>query len=442
MTVSRASLAPEVAVQDATPALKHLPQRWWLLLLLFAAMLIGYAHRQAINIALAFPASSMSRDLNISSAARDGVLFSAFFWIYTCLQMPAGWLVDRFGVRRTYSLGFVFWVLATALTSLANGLFTLVGVRMAIGVGQSIAFPASSRTVANWFQERERGTVTAVYLTGVRCGVALINFMGAFFLARYDWRLFFLIIGLLPLIWVLPWTLFLRKWEKPVEKAAIAAGDDPAPATRLSFIKCLFLLKYRSVFGTFLGFFAYNYTWYMFTNWMPGYLARERGFTPKEVGIYTSTPFIVMAVVILFSGIVSDRIVKRGHDERKVRKIFIVIGLVFACLIVPAGMVEDRQTSVWLLMIALCGLGIATPNTWTLTQAVSGKKIVGTVSGIQNFGGNVGGILAPLLTGIIAHRSGSFAPAFGLTGFILVAGMLAYWLLVTDKVEPDDAALT
>ena len=101
----------------------------------------------------------------------------------------------------------------------------------------------------------------------------------------------------------------------------------------------------------------------------------------------------------------------------------------------PAGFVEDRMTAVWLLTISLSGLGVASPNTWTLTQAVSSKKIVGTVSGIQNFGGNIGAILAPLLTGFIAHFTRSFALALALCGIILVAGIFVLWFAVEEKIE-------
>jgi len=114
---------------------------------------------------------------------------------------------------------------------------------------------------------------------------------------------------------------------------------------------------------------------------------------------------------------------------------FIAVGFAIAMAIVPAGLVEDNNTSVWLLLTSLCGLGVASPNTWNITQACCSKRLVGTVSGIQNFGGNVGGIIAPWLTGAIAHRSGSFAPAFVVCGFLLVGGALAYWLLMNDKVD-------
>jgi len=426
MISPQASLAPEVAREDTAPSLKESRQRWWLLLLLFAAMLVGYAHRGAFSIAAPF----MSRDLNLSKA-EIGVLLSAFFWIYSFMQMPAGWLVDRFGVKRAYSLGFIFWSATSALTGLANGFAALVGLRVALGAGQAIAFPATSRAVADWFQQRERGLVTGIYLTGVRFGAALMNAIGAYFLARYSWKLFFIVTGLVPLIWLFPWTRFLSKWERV---SVSATGPKSAATNQASFLESLLLLKQRSVLGIFLGFFAYDYVWFVFITWLPGYLVMERQFTPQEIAIYSSAPYLPMSVIIVLSGLLSDWLVRRGHAEQRVRKIFIIVGLAIGCLIVPAGIVADKITAVWLLTISLCGLGISAPNTWTLTQAVCEKKLVGTVSGIQNFGGNLGGILAPALTGFIAHATDSFALAFGLAGAILIVGMLAYWFLISDQV--------
>ena len=409
------------------PALRDSRQRWWLLVLLFSAMLISYAHRSALSVAAPF----ISADLNLSKAEM-GVLLSSFFWVYAFMQMPAGWVVDRFGVRRAYSLGFVFWSLASALTGLGVGMASLLGLRIATGAGQAITFPASSRACANWFPQRERGTVTGVYLTGVRMGAALVSWLGAYFLARYSWKLFFLLIGLTPLIWLLPWNRFLGKWETR------ATEPQNVQTKSTSFLESLLLLRYRSVFGIFLGFFAYDYAWYVFLTWLPSYLKDERKFTTSEMGIYSATPLVAMSIIIILAGVLSDWLVKKGKDERLVRKAFIVTGLAIGCLIVPAGMVADKMTAVWLLTISLCGLGLASPNTWTLTAAICQKKIVGTVAGIQNFGGNLGGIIAPALTGFIAHKTKSFALALGVTGAVLVVGMLAYWLLIGEEVKVDE----
>jgi ACS family D-galactonate transporter-like MFS transporter len=411
-------------------SLKHSPQRWWLLVLLFTAMLISYAHRSALSVAIGAKSSSMTADLQLSEAS-IGVLLSGFFWVYSFMQLPSGWLVDRFGVKRAYSLGFAFWSLTSACTGFVNSFVTLIGLRVALGAGQAISFPASSRAVANWFQDRERGTATGIYLTGVRLGTALSSVIGAYFLARYNWKFFFIVIGLVPLIWLLPWWKFLSTWET-------SAAEQGAPQKTASFIDGLALLRRRSVFGIFLGFFAYDYAWFVFITWLPRYLTKERGFTDNEMAIYSAAPFLLMSAIIIVSGLLSDWLVRQGREEKLVRKIFILVGLAVGCLIVPAGMVNDKMTAVWLLTISLCGLGICSPNTWTLTQVVCQKKIVGTVSGIQNFGGNLGGILAPALTGFIVHASGSFALALGLVGVILVVGMLAYWFLISEEVEVQD----
>ena len=412
------------------PALNASPHRWWLLALLFTAMLISYVHRGAFSVAAPF----MAKDLGLSKAG-IGIVLSSFFWIYAFMQMPAGWIVDRFGTRRAYSLGFLFWSLSTALTAFSRNVVSLIGLRVATGAGQAITFPASARVVANSFPQAERGTVTGIYLTGVRFGAALVNAIGGFFLARYSWKLFFLVIGLVPLIWLFPWTKFLSKWETP--SALSPSGSMPA-TTNASFFESLMLLRNRSVFGIFLGFFAYDYVWFVFITWLPGYLALERNFTPSEMAIYSSVPYLPMSAIIILAGIFSDWIVKRGREEKKVRKLFIIVGLAIGCLIVPAGLVSNKLVAVTLLTISLCGLGICSPNTWTLTQAVCEKKIVGTVSGIQNFGGNVGGIIAPALTGYIAHVTNSFALAFGVAGAVLVVGIFAYWFLIGDEVRSDN----
>jgi len=406
------------------------------------------------------------------------------------MQMPAGWLVDRMGVKRTYAYGYALWSIASTLTGFAENLISLISVRMFLGIGQAVAFPASARAVANWFQEKERGTVTASYLTGVRLGQALVAGIAVFFLSTYGFKLFFVAIGLIPVRWLIPWLQFLGKWERetaksplgssgpvgvspspgdltecshalpqnretfrPGEGMATSASIEPRPygqslsspivipstvPKKTSFLKSLILLRHRSVFGIFLGFFAYDYAWFVYVTWLPGYLVMEREFSAKEMGIYSSVPYIVMSGIIVVSGLISDRLIRRGYSETRVRKAFIIAGLVVGCLIVPAGLVENKMTSVWLLSISLCGLGICSPNTWTLTQAVCSKNIIGTVSGIQNFGGNLGGILAPVLTGYIAHTTQSFALALSITGAVLVIGILTYAFLVSQKVEMED----
>jgi MFS family permease len=418
---------------DPHPPLASAPDatgRWWLVALLTSGMTFCYAQRGTLSVAAPF----MMRELGINTETM-GLMLSAFSWFYCFMQVPSGWVVDRFGVRRAYAAGFGLWSIACALTGAFRSIVAIVFFRVTMGVGQSVAFPASARTVATWFPDDERGLVNSSYLIGVRFGQALINAVGVGLIAAYGWRMFFLVSGLAPMVWILPWTIVLRRWESPDSPAASSPSSD-----RFTFASTFGLLRHPTVLGTALGFFAFDYVWFVFVYWLPGYLRLERHFTPAQMAFHASVPFLVMSVVIVLSGIASDRLIASGFREVRVRKAFIATGFGIALAIVPAGLVHDNATSLWLLSTSLCGLGLAVPNTWSLTQACCTKRVVGTVSGIQNFGGNVGGIIAPWLTGAIAYRTGSFAAAFVLCGFLLVGGALAYWLLMNDIVDSPENA--
>jgi MFS transporter, ACS family, D-galactonate transporter len=423
MNVSLVPAASRIAAQNEVEA-PSVTGRWGLVVLLTSGMTFCYAQRGTLSVAAPF----MIRDLGINTETM-GLMLSAFSWCYCFMQVPSGWIVDRFGVRRAYACGFGLWSVACALTGAFRDIAAIMFFRITMGVGQSVAFPASARTVANWFSDTQRGLVNSSYLIGVRLGQALVNAAGVGLIAIYGWPMFFVLSGLAPLVWILPWMMVLRRWETPGTSAAA-----PAVANRFSFASSFGLLRHPTVLGTFLGFFAFDYVWFVFAYWLPGYLRLERHFTPAQMAFYGSVPFLVMSIVIVLSGVASDRLIAAGFRELRVRKTLIAIGFALAIAIVPAGMVRDNNTAVWLLLISLCGLGVAAPNTWSITQACCAKRLVGTVSGIQNFGGNVAGIIAPWLTGAIAHRTGSFASAFVVCGFVLIAGALAYWLLMNDIV--------
>lgn len=417
------------AVQDGLES-RPSPGRWWLVGLLVSGMTFCYAQRGTLSVAAPF----MMRDLAINTETM-GLMLSAFSWCYCFMQVPSGWIVDRFGVRRAYACGFGLWSIACALTGAFRNIAAIMCFRVTMGIGQSVAFPASARAVANWFPDTERGLVNSSYLIGVRLGQALVNAAGVALIAAYGWRMFFVVSGVAPLVWIVPWMLVLRRWEGPGTGAAASAVSN-----RFTFASSFGLLRHRTVLGTFLGFFAYDYVWFVFVYWLPGYLRLERHFTPAQMAFHASVPFLVMSIVIVLSGVATDRLIAAGFRELRVRKTFIAVGFAIALAIVPAGLVHDNATSVRLLLISLCGLGLAAPNTWSITQACCTKRLVGTVSGIQNCGGNVAGIIAPWLTGAIAYRTGSFAAAFVLCGFILMAGAVAYWWLMNDTVGSPEAA--
>lgn len=374
------------------------------------------------------------------NAAWMGVLLSAFFWPYSLAQVPAGWLIDKYGMGRVYAAGFFVWSLAVGLTGFMGAAVGLMAMRMLLGLGQGAPFPASVRAVVNWFGAGERGTVTGVYLSGNRLGQAAVVGIGPAIILTLGWRGFFWAAGAAGLLWLIPWLLTMKNWERGPGQEIAAAGK--RQATMKESAK---LLGNKTVLGVFLGFFAYDYVWFLYVTWMPGYLTLERHFGPREMAIASSVPLVVVSFITALAGFAGDVMVRRGWKEVDARRALITFGMIVGGLIVPAGFVEDGVTAAVLMGISICGLGITAPNCWALTQAVCPKRLAGTAGGIQNFGGNLGGVIAPALTGWIAHVTGSFQIAFAIAGLILVGGIIAYWSLIregrmSDEDFGDDAA--
>ncbi len=396
-----------------------------MLALLTLGMFFCYAQRGTLAPAAPF----MMKELHLNAAVM-GLMLSAFSWTYLAAQVPAGWLVDRWGFARVYAVGFTIWAVATALMGFTASTVGILAARMLAGFGQGAIFPASNRAVASWFQASQRGAVTGVYIAGNRLGQAAIVAVGPITIKMFGWRYFFIAAGVAGLLWLIPWLLLTPKWEP----------EPPSVETRKGSSGSLRLLANRNMAGIFFGFFAYDYAWFLFITWMPGYLMLERKFGPREMAIYSAVPLVIVSVVILLAGILGDYMVRKGMNEVVARKGLISVGLAIALLIVPAALVQDNYTSALLLGFSLAGLGLAAPNAWALTQAVCPKEFVATASGLQNMGGNIGGALAPAVTGLIVHQTGSFVAGFLLTGVILVAGIACYWFLISP-VKQDAASL-
>jgi ACS family glucarate transporter-like MFS transporter len=312
--------------------------------------------------------------------------------------------------------------------AVASGFWSLLVVRVALGIGQAAIFPASIHVIASWFTDKQRATAVALFSTGSRFGLIVLPVTGAWLISNWGWRVFFLVVGLVPMIWLLAWHKFFLRFPEQISLnnspavVRTTSKQDQSPSMRG-------LLRNRNVWGICLGYFAYDYVWYLYIAWLPGYLMLERGYALAQTGVYAAFPMAAMSIVIPSAGLASDWLVRRGYSEIAVRKTFLCLGLLLACAMVPAGLVADPFVSVLWLTFALAGLGLAAPNTWALTMKLSPRDSVGLLSGVQNFAGNIGGVLAPLITGYIAHITGSFALALGFASIVSFCGVLAYLFL-------------
>lgn len=392
-----------------------------LLILLVTAVFINYIDRGNLSVS----AAKISDELQLN-AELMGQLSSAFFWTYALCQLPAGWLIQRYDVHRVFAIGFLLWSLATAMTGLANSFVTLFCFRLALGIGESVAYPAFSKIIANDFPESQRGKANGFIDAGSKLGPALATLLGGMVVANFGWRSLFLILGFGALLWLPFWMKEAPKKGHEAAKKKVDVGREPT---------ILDLLGRRAVWGTFFGLFAINYAWYFMITWIPYYLVKYRGFSTEKMSVYGAIPFVMISLGATLGGWLSDRLIAEGYTATRVRKTFIITGLISNTMLYPAGVASDVTLSMGLFWLASFLFGLASSNHWALTQTIAGPAAASKWTGLQNCVGNFAGVVAGWLTGLIVNQTKSFDGAFlTVAGFVLM-GAAAYAFIV-PRVEP------
>ena len=390
------------------------PKRWYVVLWLSLGMVIAYTDR--VNLTAAMP--EIGKLLQLDEAQR-GMALSAFFWTYTIGQIPAGMLVDRYGVRMLYTIGIVLWSIASAATVLVTGLWGLIATRLVVGLGESVVTSSSLRYIRAHFVEKERGFAVGVYMTGTKIGPAVGLPLAGYLVATQGWPAMFMILGLGSLLWLGPWLAWVRR-------------DDPAalPSTAGTVAESIKLgaaLKSRVMWGIILGTYCYMYFVYYCMTWMPQYFQKTHGMSIKDSNWFGGVSFGGMALVAALGGWAADKLIARGMEPIFVRRSFTVAGFVLAAMQTLSVFTDSKELMVGLTVASLCGLGLATANYWALTQTL----MPGAVPvAIQNTAANLAGIVAPWLTGWMVQQTGSFDAPIKATGFWLVLGIFAYAVLV------------
>jgi MFS family permease len=395
-------------------------RRWFIVGLLFAASLINYLDRAAISFALPW----ISRDFHLNPESK-GVLLSSFFWSYALMQIPIGWLVDRYSLRWLYLGAFVLWSLAQGLTGLADSLAVLIGLRILLGVGESIYLPGGSKIVSLLFTRNDRGLPSGLFDFGTRTGLVLEGFLVPWLLIHYGWRQTFLQLGFVALVWVVPW-FFAFPYQPQTVKTTLARPVSKTSPT----------LSWRAVFdrnllGICLGFFCFDYYWYVLVTWLPDYLVTVRHFPILQAGLYASLAFFTFGLAEPIGGWIADTLVRRGWNETRTRKGVVTVAFVMGIFLIAAVRVSDARMGVGLLIGASL-VGLSTGNLLAILQCCAPVEQVGIWTGAENFAGNLAGILAPIAVGFLITRSGSHVPGFELGSIILLLGLLPYWFLVGE----------
>ena len=392
-------------------------RRWSIVGLLFAASLINYLDRAALSFALPV----ISKDFQLTAQSK-GLLLSSFFWSYALMQIPIGWAADRFNLRRLYAGAFIVWSVAQGFTGLARSFTALLAFRMLLGVGESIYLPGGTKIVSLLFSPKERGLPSGLFDFGSRTGLVLEGILVPWLLVHIGWRRTFLILGFTALLWLAPWFwVFPRRLRAARPNAATSDASSFAARTLLN----------RNLIGICLGFFCFDYYWYVLVTWLPDYLVTVRQLNIVQAGFYASLAFFTFGIAEPLGGWIADSLIRHGWDETATRKGIVTVAFSMGIFLIAA--MHSVHTGVAIgLLIAASLVGLATGNLLAILQSCAPPEAVGVWTGVENFAGNLAGIVAPLAVGFLITSRGSYVPGFQLASIILLAGVLAYWFVVGE----------
>jgi MFS family permease len=401
------------SVSQASPG-----YRWNILLLLASSQAIAYIDR--VNFAVVGP---QLISLHHYTPGQVGFLLSVFNWAFTLSLLAAGPVTDRIRPARAFSAGVGSWSLATALCSVTQSFAPLAFLRACVGVGESLMIPSGSRVIRETFDKKNRAFAVAVFFAGNRIGLTFGIPLASVILVRWGWEWVFYATGSLGLFWTVGWLAVYR--SSPLD-AGGQAGE------LHSRIRWATLLRYPTTWGFMLGQAGYLYIYYVFVNWLPGYLVLQRGMSTLTTGVVGMLPFLVGTACVILGGWAGDRLIAAGWRVTRVRKSFAVGGLLGATIFTIAGAyAPDDVLAIALLTLSVASASFSTAAVNSMPIDVAPPHIVSSLVSLQNFGGNVGGSFAPLVTGMLVSSSGDFTvPLLVAAGVALVFGCGSYGLIV------------
>ena len=409
--------------------------RWMVLLLLCLMYLITYLDR----VSIASTAPLISQEYGFSKITM-GVIFSAFIWSYAFFQVPGGWLGDRFGPRKVLAAIMAYRTVIAVVTTGAMGFSSFWAVRFMLGVGEAGAFPTATRAMQMWFPRRERGFVQGISHAASRLGAAVGPPLAVIIMIHYGWRVVFYLIGFISLAWSVLFLMLYR--NTPEEHKGVSLGElarirgvsesstiKPPNVQKRPAVPWNVLLRHPNMWALMCAYFTYLYCLWIFLSWLPSYLVSYRGFTLLKMGFYASLPLGAGVVGDAFGGWLTDfLLVKTGKVKFARRSVAITGMLGCGICILPAAFTTSPLTAVYCLTGAMFFLETIIGPSWAVPMDIGGEYS-GTVSGMMNMGGQIGGGLSPTVFGILVARGSWIAPFVVASCLLFVgAGIWAFWI--------------
>jgi ACS family hexuronate transporter-like MFS transporter len=397
---------------------------WIAVFMLFMVYMINYLDRVALSIA----APLIQHDLGMTTV-QLGVIFSSFFFGYTLFNFIGGLATDKLGPKLIFVMAVGCWSIFCGMTAMTVGFASLLVVRVLFGMAEGPLCAGANKMVNNWFPQKKAATAMGIVSAGSPLGGAIAGPVVGTLAVVVGWRLAFVVVCCLGLVWVGFWMVSVRNTPDTTSASSSTAADVSAaisgaagnqPALGLGGY-----MKQPTIWATGMAFFCYNYVLFFFLSWFPSYLTQAYHLNIKAMSIATVIPWVVGAIGLVAGGVISDwifRITGRVHFSRK-----LVLGVCLACsaaCVAMAGTVTTAGSAVLLMSVALFFLYVTGAIYWAVVQDVVHSSKVGSVSGTIHFLGSLSGIIGPVVTGVIVQSSGSFTMAFILAGGIALLGAI------------------
>ena len=424
------------ASQRATPRVRRM--QITALTLLVTSGAVNYVDRATLAIGNPL----IRADLHLSIADM-GLLLSAFLWAYAFAQLPAGGLVDRFGPRRLLGAGILLWSLAQGLTGLCANFGQFVFGRAILGLGEAPQFPTGARVVRDWFNVRSRGLATGVFNCSSTLGTAIAAPLLTVIMLAVGWRWMFGIMGLAGVIVAISWVLLYRDPSAMTltheEETYRTAGDETGEAARVTFSEWRRLFGCATTWGMIIGFFGVVYLTWVYSAWLPSYLEIQRHMTITSAGLVSAVPFVAGVIGGLFGGWLTDWLMALGLSPINSRRYPMALSLLgMAGCTVAAALVASNVVAVALISAAMFLGYVASSSAWAMASVAAPANTTASLGAMQNFGGYLGGALAPTVTGFIVQASGSFVPALMTAAVIGVVCALLSVVIIRRPITAAD----
>lgn len=429
--------------------------RWVFVTLLVIGGVVNYLDRSTLSVGN----TTIAQEFDLS-ATQMGLLLSAFSWPYAIANLPAGYLVDKFGAKKMFAFASGAWSLVGMVTAAANSFGVLYALRVALGVAESPFFTAGLKVNERWFSAKERALPIALVNTGSQIANALAPPLLTFLMLTMSWRGMFIVIGALGIIVMLVW---LRIYRDPtLREEHILKGDDAADAAAEEVSDQLeeaseaeadavvegaekvgwgALFTKPNTYFMIIGAFGIFYTVWVYLTWLPSYIETDLGFSLEQTGWLAALPYLMGVLGVLAGGWFSGALIRHGKPAILARKVPIVGGAALAAAsVLPTAYVDNVPLIIVLLCLGYFFSQVPIGCLWTLASDVAPSEQVASLGAIQNFGGFIGAALAPAVTGWLVDTTGDFNSVFFVGAVLLVIGAISYGFFVKDRsgscVEP------